>query len=201
LKRIDAFTVERAGDRAIVARFAARPSRELSAVLIDLAGQAREIVGVVDAVPGHRTVLVEVEPGAQDATLAAVRALAPRPRTSGWTVHRIPVRYDGEDLAWASEFLHMAPEEIARMHAATTYDVRMIGSPGFVYLSQAPAQLHMPRREEPRREVAAGSVGVGGRQTGIYARAMPGGWRLLGTAATLPDLRPGDRVRFEAVTE
>ena len=199
MKGIAAFTAERVGDRAIVARFATRPSRELSAALIALAQQAREIHGVLDAVPGHRTVLIEVEPGVQDDALAAVRALVPRPQTSGWTVHRIPVRYDGEDMEWASELLGMPVDEIARMHAATTYDVRMIGSPGFVYLSQAPAQLHMPRREEPRREVPPGSVGIGGRQTGIYARAMPGGWRLLGMAPSLPELRPGDRVRFEAV--
>jgi KipI family sensor histidine kinase inhibitor len=192
-----AFTTERLGDRAIALRFASRPTRELSAVLISLAEQARALPGVLDAVPGHRTVLIETHPGSADAVAAAVRSLVPQPRTSGWTTHRIPVWYDGPDLEWAADHLDMPVAEIVRMHAATTYDVRMIGSPGFVYLSAAPAQLHMPRRDEPRVEVAAGSVGIGGRQAGIYARAMPGGWRILGRAVELPELAPGDRVRFE----
>lgn len=200
MKLPSAFTTERAGDRAVILRFPSRPSRELSAALISLAEQARDLPGVVDAVPGHRTVLIETAREPLDALVDEVRALRPAPRTSGWTVHRVAVRYDGEDLAWASEFLGMPVAEIVRMHSATTYDVRMIGSPGFVYLSAAPARLRMPRRNEPRREVPAGSVGIGGRQAGIYAREMPGGWRLLGTAPALPDLAPGDRVRFEAAT-
>jgi KipI family sensor histidine kinase inhibitor len=193
---MNVFTTETAGDRAVIVRFPSRPSRELSASLISLAEQARSLGGVLDAIPGHRTVLVETAPGAAPGVASLVRALAPKPRERAFATHAIEVRYDGEDLAWASEFLSMPADEIVRMHSATTYDVRMIGSPGFVYLSQAPAQLHMPRRDEPRREVPAGSIGIGGRQAGIYARAMPGGWRLLGTTSSLPELRPGDRVRF-----
>lgn len=195
--RPSTFIAERAGDRAVILRFASRPTRELSAILISLAEQARALPGVVDAVPGHQTVLVEVAPEQLSTIERALRALTPQPRTSGWATHRLRVRYDGEDLAWASEFLNMPADEIVRRHSATTYDVRMIGSPGFVYLSSAPARLHMPRRDEPRREVPAGSVSIGGKQAGIYARSMPGGWRLLGTAIDLPDLAPGDRVGFD----
>jgi KipI family sensor histidine kinase inhibitor len=191
-----AFIVVPAGDRAIIARYPTRPSRNLSATLIALADAARALDGVLDAVPGHRTVLIETMPGAAATVAAAVRTLDPKPKTTGWTAHRIPVRYDGPDLTWASQHLRLPVEEIVRMHAATTYDVRLIGSPGFVYLSPAPAALHMPRRDEPRREVPAGSVGIGGRQAGIYARAMPGGWRILGTALEVPGFLPGDRVRF-----
>ncbi len=192
------FTTETVGDRAVVLRFPSRPSRELSASLISLATKARALEGVVDAVPGHRTVLVETLPGIARDVMERVRDLKPDVRDGAFATHTIDVSYDGEDLEWASSFLAMPVHEIVRMHCATTYDVRLIGSPGFVYLSQAPAQLHMPRRDEPRREVPAGSVGIGGRQAGIYARAMPGGWRLLGTAPALPELRPGDRVRFRA---
>lgn len=196
MKPTGSFVVEQAGDRGVIARYPSRPSRGLSATLIALAEEARALTGVIDATPGHRTVLIETEPGAAPDLVSRIRSLRPNPRTAGWTTHEIAVRYDGEDLAWASEFLKMPVADIARMHAATTYDVRLIGSPGFVYLSQAPARLHMPRRDEPRREVPAGSVGIGGRQTGIYGRAMPGGWRLLGTALELPRFHPGDRVRF-----
>ncbi|MCA1832081.1 MAG: allophanate hydrolase subunit 1 [Actinomycetota bacterium] len=191
-----AFTTEVAGDRAVIVRFASRPTRDLSGMLIALAEAARLVDGVVDAVPGHRTVLVETDPGAASSVEPAIRSLRPVPRTTGWTQHVVDVAYDGPDLEWASSHLGMSVAEIIRMHAATTYDVRLIGSPGFVYLSQAPAQLHMPRRDEPRQLVPRGSVGIGGKQTGIYACAMPGGWRILGTTSSLPYLRPGDRVRF-----
>jgi inhibitor of KinA len=87
--------------------------------------------------------------------------------------------------------------------------VYLIGfTPGFAYLGSVPAQIAAPRLETPRTRVPAGSVGIAGRQTGIYPRETPGGWRLIGrTNVRLFDpnadppalLRPGDRVRFVPV--
>ncbi len=91
-------------------------------------------------------------------------------------------------------------------HAAGSYIVFFIGfQPGFAYLGGLEAALHTPRRTAPRLEVPAGSVGIGGAQTGIYPASAPGGWQLIGrTALPLFDpaqtpptlLQPGDRVRF-----
>lgn len=124
----------------------------------------------------------------------------------------IPVVYGGEagpDLAAAAAELGLAPAELAARHAAGAYTVAMIGfAPGFPYLSGLDPALALPRLATPRTRVAAGSVGIGGAQTGIYPRESPGGWRLLGrTPLRLFDaqrtppslLAPGDRVRFRAV--
>lgn len=124
----------------------------------------------------------------------------------------IPVAYGGEfgpDLIDAATELGLSPEALVQRHAAATYTVAMIGfAPGFPYLSGLDPALALPRLATPRTQVAAGSVAIGGAQTGIYPRASPGGWRLLGrTPLRLFDpqreapalLAPGDRVRFRVI--
>ncbi len=124
----------------------------------------------------------------------------------------VPVLYGGDagpDLATAAAELGLTADDLARRHAAGIYRVAMIGfAPGFPYLSGLDPALSLPRLASPRTQVAAGSVAIGGAQTGIYPRESPGGWRLLGrTPLRLFDplrdppalLAPGDRVRFRAV--
>ncbi|MDR7099097.1 KipI family sensor histidine kinase inhibitor [Lysobacter niabensis] len=124
----------------------------------------------------------------------------------------IPVTYGGDagpDLESAAAELGMTPTQLARRHAAGEYTVAMIGfAPGFPYLLGLDPALALPRLATPRTVVPAGSVGIGGAQTGIYPRESPGGWRVIGrTPLALFDptreppalLAPGDRVRFVAV--
>ncbi len=124
----------------------------------------------------------------------------------------IPVSYGGthgEDLDAAANELGIAPAELIARHAEATYTVAMIGfAPGFPYLSGLDPTLALSRLATPRTRVPAGSVAIGGAQTGIYPRESPGGWRLLGrTPLRLFDpqrdppslLAPGDRVRFVAI--
>ncbi|MFA9488594.1 MULTISPECIES: 5-oxoprolinase subunit PxpB [unclassified Mannheimia] len=96
----------------------------------------------------------------------------------------IPVHYGGEfgeDLFEVAKFHNTTAEEIIRRHTEPTYTVFMIGfQPGFPYLNGLPTNLHTPRRDVPRTKVPAGSVGIGGSQTGIYPFTSPGGWQLLG---------------------
>ncbi|WP_457325028.1 5-oxoprolinase subunit PxpB, partial [Roseateles sp. P5_E11] len=102
----------------------------------------------------------------------------------------------------------LSVDEVVQRHTEAEYIVYFIGfQPGFAYLGGLDASLHTPRRSEPRTAVPAGSVGIGGAQTGIYPLATPGGWQLIGhTALPLFDpkaepptlLAPGDRVRFVA---
>lgn len=121
----------------------------------------------------------------------------------------IPVIYGGEvgpDLDEVARHTGMTPQQVVECHAAAAYVVYFLGfQPGFPYLGGMPEQLTAPRRAEPRLSVPAGSVGIGGSQTGIYPQAAPGGWQLIGrtplalfnpqdTPPTL--LRPGDSVRF-----
>jgi 5-oxoprolinase (ATP-hydrolysing) subunit B len=121
----------------------------------------------------------------------------------------IPVVYGGEagpDLEWVAEQAAMSVAQVIELHASPIYQVLCIGFlPGFPYLSGLPAALATPRRETPRTSVPAGSVGIGGAQTGVYPCASPGGWQLIGrTAMRLFDrhasppcrLRAGDRLRF-----
>lgn len=121
----------------------------------------------------------------------------------------IPVIYGGElgaDLLEVATFHRTTPEHIIEMHTSPIYTVYMIGfQPGFPYLGGLPESLHTPRRATPRTQVPAGSVGIGGSQTGIYPFSSPGGWQLIGhTALSLFDknndqptlLRAGDNVKF-----
>lgn len=143
---------------------------------------------------------------------AWLRALPPDDRDSTslpGRLHEIPVRYGGEhgpDLDALAEHAGLSPRAAVELHAATEYRVAMLGfAPGFPYLLGLDPRLAMPRLATPRQRVEAGSVGIGGEQTGIYPRPGPGGWRIIGrTDAVLFDparespslLAPGGRLRF-----
>jgi KipI family sensor histidine kinase inhibitor len=163
--------------------------------------------GVLDAVAGACTVLAIVAPG----TAASVRAAFERGVTTDagreLPTVRVPVVYDGDDLAEVAAEVGLTPDDVVAMHSDSDYVVRFCGfSPGFAYLDGLPEQLHVPRHPEPRTSVRAGAVGIAGEFTGIYPRRSPGGWRLIGrTDLTLWDvtrpqpalLVPGTRIRFE----
>jgi KipI family sensor histidine kinase inhibitor len=121
----------------------------------------------------------------------------------------IPVHYGGEagpDLQEVARHCGLSAREVIQRHARVTYTVYFLGfRPGFAYLGDLDPLIAAPRRAEPRVAVPAGSVGIGGTQTGIYPAATPGGWQIIGyTPLSLFDpgrepptlLLPGDRVRF-----
>ncbi len=125
-------------------------------------------------------------------------------------LHRIPCCYElHQDLERVASRSGLSAEEVIELHAATEYTVYAIGfCPGFPYLGYLPPPLcGVPRLETPRLRVEPGSVGLTGRQTGIYTEARPGGWNLIGrTPLELVNvrdgyfpLRTGDRVRFEPI--
>jgi inhibitor of KinA len=124
----------------------------------------------------------------------------------------IPCCYDLQlDLERVAQHVGLPPDEVVRLHAAAEYTVYAVGfSPGFPYLGYLPDSLcGVPRLPAPRLRVEPGSVGMTGRQTGVYPEARPGGWNLIGrTPLQLVDvadgyfpLRTGDRVRFEPIGE
>jgi KipI family sensor histidine kinase inhibitor len=164
--------------------------------------------GVVDVVPGYRTVLITTDDTEQ---LVAVRAALPDlvlPELDDARGHlvELPVVYDGQDLAEVCRLTGMTARDVVTRHTAPEYVVAFLGfTPGFPYLVGLDPALHVPRRGTPRTAVPAGAVGLAGEQTGIYPRASPGGWQLIGrTDAVLFDagralpalLMPGDRLRF-----
>ena len=126
----------------------------------------------------------------------------------------IPVLYGGEygpDLNEVANINGLTPAEVIEIHTSKHYLVHMLGfAPGFPFLGGMDQRIATPRRKTPRLEIAAGSVGIAGEQTGIYPLATPGGWQIIGRTTTplfLPDQNPptlllaGDRIRFVAVKE
>ncbi|MDX3799861.1 allophanate hydrolase subunit 1 [Streptomyces sp. AK04-3B] len=162
--------------------------------------RAREIV------PAARTVLLDglADPGRVASELAA--AEVPPVPAREQAVVEIPTRYDGPDLAEVAARWGVPEREVAGIHAAAEFRVAFCGfAPGFGYLTGLPARYDVPRRATPRTAVPAGSVALAGPYTGVYPRASPGGWQLIGTTeVVLWDhtrvpaalLSPGTRVRF-----
>lgn len=124
----------------------------------------------------------------------------------------IPVCYGGEqgpDLADVAQHTGFSPEEVIARHSSVEYTVYFIGfSPGFPYMGGLPESLATPRLKTPRTSVPAGSVGIGGSQTGLYPMQWSGGWRLIGRTpmrmfdpeANPPSrLEPGDLVKFTPI--
>ena len=168
---------------------------------------------VLEAIPGMNNITVVLR-NPQNLALDVIEqlqrwweesdALEPESR-----LIEIPVTYGGSggpDLAHVARHAELSEKQVVELHAAQDYVVWFIGfQPGFAYLGGMAEALATPRRAEPRLLVPAGTVGIGGAQTGIYPLATPGGWQLIGhTPLTLFDaqpaepalLRPGDSVRF-----
>ena len=170
---------------------------------------------LVDVVPAYASVGVFYDAGRTDhaAVAEALRGAAaeiqPGELPAG-RLHVIPCCYElAPDLERVAAHAGLDAAEVIRLHTGTEYTVYAIGfCPGFPYLGYLPAAIQgVPRLTTPRLRVEEGSVGLTGRQTGIYTEARPGGWNLVGrtplrlvdVAAGYFPLRTGDRVRFEAI--
>ncbi|WP_432983395.1 5-oxoprolinase subunit B family protein [Dactylosporangium sp. CA-233914] len=164
-------------------------------------------LGVVDIVPGARTVLLD---GVADPAGLAERlrdwALSPVSRRDQPPLS-VDVRFDGVDLPFVAEFAGLTPERVVDVLTATELKVAFCGfAPGFAYLSGLP--WNVPRLGTPRTRVPAGAVALAAEFAGIYPTASPGGWRIVGHSdAKLFDvdrnppalMTPGRTVRFKAV--
>ena len=173
--------------------------------------------GVLEAVPGLASVLVEFDPLAADASNLAdllARRLQDLPRVSAVVGRErtIPVVYGGEhgpDLAAVASLCGLSEADVAERHAATQFRVLFDGfAPGFAYLGDLPPDIQAPRLATPRTRTPAGSVALAGPMSGIYPAELPGGWRVIGrTPIALFDpmreppayLAPGDTVRFHPI--
>jgi len=124
-------------------------------------------------------------------------------------VLEIPILISNEtspDLARVAEHAGLAMDEVLEIFLSDTYRVYMLGFlPGFAYMGEVDERIAAPRRETPRTNVAKGSVGIAGKQTGIYPLESPGGWNIIGrtelemfdpTSDQPCTLKPGDEVRF-----
>jgi KipI family sensor histidine kinase inhibitor len=214
------FSIEPVSEDALLLRFGTGIDANINARVQAAARalRAANIAGLVDVAPAYATLLLRFATGSAmgsgSSSLASTlrSAVAAENEPGPISAVDIPVCYGGDygaDLTAVAAHARLDPEAVVARHTAASYKVAMLGfAPGFPYLLGLDSALQVPRRASPRTRVPAGSVAIGGAQTGIYPRELPGGWQLIGrTPLTLFDpardppclLAPGDRVRFHAI--
>lgn len=217
--------LETLSEDALLLRFGEAIEPSINAQVHAAAARLKEQLAGIECVPAYASLLLRFDlaqwsaDGAltpqqrvQEAALAALRDASDTVDDAREV--DIPVLYGGTagpDLAEVAARVGLPEAEVIRRHAGATYRVAMLGfAPGFPYLLGLDPALAVPRRVDPRMRVPAGSVAIGGNQTGIYPQELPGGWHLLGRTprvlfdieASSPSLlRPGDRVRFRAIDQ
>ena len=198
------------GDTALLAELSTRLDTAINTRAIALATALKKRRDVRQAIAGYASVTVHFDPeqATHDSLGAAIKRLAAKrpPMAEPGRLHRIPVTYDGPDIAEVGQRLQLSREKIIEIHSRPIYRVFLVGFvPGWAYLGPLPDELVLPRREVPRTQVPAGSVAIAARQSGIYPLPTPGGWHLIGRTSVklfLPDsdppclFRAGDRVKF-----
>ncbi len=128
---------------------------------------------------------------------------------------KIPVCYEdadfAPDLADVAKNADLTQDEVIKIHSEKEYLIYMLGFlPGFAYLGGLDKRLETPRLTTPRTKIHAGSVAIGGSQTGLYPVESPGGWRIIGRTPLKvfdPEREPaflysaGDKIKFEPITK
>ena len=130
------------------------------------------------------------------------------------TLIEIPTLYNdevGPDLSYVAEHNKLSKEEVIKIHTGTDYLVYMLGfMPGFTYLGGMSEKIATPRLESPRLQIYPGSVGIAGKQTGMYPSMSPGGWRIIGrtplklynpNSETPVYISSGDYIRYVSISE
>jgi len=209
--------LRRVGDSAVLVEFSERIDPDINDFIVRLAGavEASAIAGVRDVVPAYGSLMVHFDPRRTDFEELSTRLRAPvaaREPAGSRPPTRIPVCYEGEfgpDLADVAAVHGITASDVVALHARPTYRVFMLGFiPGFPYMGIVDEAIATARLDVPRSRVSAGSVGIAGRQTGIYPADSPGGWRILGRtpvrlfdpAAAKPfRFAAGDLVQFYAI--
>jgi len=209
------------GDGALTVAFAQEMSEETNRKIRFLAAKLEEMnmKGVCESVPAFCSITVYFDPlviRRQRLEKSIRKILASYSEGNGERkrVFLIPVCYDGEyapDMEDVCKLTGLAKEKIIELHSGRDYLIYMLGFlPGFPYLGGMDPRIEASRLDSPRTSIPVGAVGIGGKQTGIYPLASPGGWRLIGrTPVKVYDpqrddpilYRAGDYIRFCPITE
>lgn len=205
-----------AGDSAILILFKQEISEEVNRAIsatVQLI-KMQQIEGIVDMIPAYASLLVEYNPlviryEELYKRLHSIVKMDTQVESLEKKIWEIPVCYGGEfgpDLNFVAENSGYSVEEVIERHSRDAYLIYMLGFlPGFTYLGGLEEKLHTKRLDNPRLCIPAGSVGIGGSQTGVYPVDSPGGWRLIGKTPvkmydpTKPDpilTRAGEYIRF-----
>ncbi|MBS1717205.1 MAG: allophanate hydrolase subunit 1 [Armatimonadetes bacterium] len=197
------------GDTALIVRDLVLPSYHVA----DLLNVSR-FPGLIEAVASYETVGVFLDPAEFDYEgfesllegLPVLESEKPRRTLS------IPICYElGEDLQGVANSLGISKDEVISEHLSHAYLCYAIGfCPGFPFLGYLSRPISgVPRLPSPRAHTEPGSVGITGRQTGIYPIDRPGGWPIIArTPLTLVDeathyfpIHAGDEILFRRIDE
>ncbi|MBK6266410.1 5-oxoprolinase subunit PxpB [Marivirga sp. S37H4] len=176
------------GDHALLVQFSQEINVEIHRKVKALSELAGKLKGVQYYIPAYCSITIVFDPSLTSYSLLEKEIQEMDLKNDSEIIpgkhFRIPVCYEeefGPDISEVAEFTRLSPKEIVEHHTSVSYHVFMIGFiPGFPYLGKLPNILSCKRKDHPRKEVAAGSVGLAGKQTGIYPAKAPGGWQLIG---------------------
>jgi len=207
------------GDKGLVVEFGNEINEETNTKVrnLYLAVQKSQIAGIYEMIPTYRSLLIQYNPIEIEVNKLVEKLTEiensldsidlPKPR-----IIEIPTIYGGEfgeDIKFVSEHNGISEDEVIKIHSSVDYRIYMLGfSPGFPYLGGMSKKIETPRLKIPRTKIPAGSVGIAGKQTGIYPMDSPGGWQLIGrTPIKLYDpksqtpiiLQAGDYLRFAPI--
>lgn len=208
------------GDTAVSVEFGNEISPEINAGIRSLVNalDKNPIKGIIECVPTYRSLLITFNPAeiSREKLEKRIKKRCEMFSDSAENKKRIfviPVCYEGEfspDMDNVCAHSHLKKDEVIRIHSGTDYLIYMLGFlPGFPYLGGLDERIHTPRLESPRTAIPPGSVGIGGKQTGIYPLASPGGWQLIGRTPVKPYspdreepiiYSAGDYIRFKPIT-
>jgi inhibitor of KinA len=206
------------GDTALAVELGDRVDRRVSALVLALASRVKAagLAGIVEIVPTFRSLMIHYDPLTMPQSELTARLT---PLLSGLDAGDSPGRlwrrpgcYHeslAPDLAEVAARTGLSPTEVVERHSGVTYHVYMVGFlPGYPYLGDLPPELALPRRDNPRTAVPAGSVAIATTLTAVYALESPGGWHLIGrTPLWMFDKRreqpvflaPGDSLSFQRI--
>ena len=214
-----------AGDRTLVLEFGSTIDKTLVARVAALDTRIQQqrkiglLIGIKETIPTFRSLAIIYDPLQvhPDRLIEQIRNLSSAEIKPGTETHNhwlIPVCYGnakGPDLDEVAELTKLPAEKVISLHQQCEFNVYMLGFlPGFAFLGDTPAALHLPRKSEPRLRVPAGSVAIAMQLTGIYPWDSPGGWHILGNCPVplfQSRLEPpalfqtGDRVSFRAIDD
>ena len=216
------WTLSYIGDCAIAAECEQEISPVLNSRVLRVAQSIRnrKRPGVRDVVEGYCGVTIYFDPVQvdisaiiSDLSFEIIRWREAQEPSSNRRLIRVPVCYGGSygpDLQEVADFAECSEAEVIERHTEVVYRVYMFGFlPGFAYMGSVAPSIALSRRQSPRLNVPVGSVGIAGRQTGVYPLTGPGGWQLIGRTPVAviklgPPMvfafHPGDNVQFEAVS-
>jgi len=227
--KIHNWTIYSLGDHAIV--FALAPKMHFS--VLQKLKQLHELIvskkinGILDVIPSYHTLTIiyditlflsptqNVNNQLQlfsSQILSEFENKALEQNINDVTIYKVPVCYENIfalDIENISKANQISCQEIIQLHTSKQYDVYSIGFlPGFTYMGSVDEKIKIARHPKPRNEVAAGSVGIAGLQTGIYPTNSPGGWQIIGKTPwkifdphpnKLAKFKVGDQVQFYAI--